>query len=323
MATEYTCVCGRVCGNKGGLISHQRRCEAHQASLKELETSDAITEGMAPPAAGRETPPGEETIEVMAADAAAAERRERELVEKADAQKVVTRKAVEDTGYMGVEALSLALALFKQVNIVKNNHKVFGALPHYQQCTLLGTYSLCGQVLRKKDMGGPIRINRFVAFHAHPDIVDVSVFEHYPEIPEQIARSLKLEAIDLKELGQDVPTIERAQDLHLLALSQARVEDIIQRDTPDLETFLAAVWEELRRLRRLPHWQKYFYDFQRKVMQGVQITCGQLLGLKDRLGPVTIARYMVSGVTDPVVFNALGLYRHAAAQTVTVRRTTG
>jgi len=37
---EFTCECGKVCKSKGGLTTHQKKCEAHKNAVNAPETTE-------------------------------------------------------------------------------------------------------------------------------------------------------------------------------------------------------------------------------------------------------------------------------------------
>ena len=174
------------------------------------------------------------------------------------------------------------------------------ALLHFQRCAVHGAYLLTGQALAQTDAMGNITVARAIPTNVVG--IDPVILRANPVLPEAApdnAKALSIEAPDGYDPKADI-------DLSLVGINSLVALEVQNRDTPDLATFLMAVWTELRRLRSDIEWMRRINDGPRKTLQGVQVTTAQLLGLQDKHGPITLARLMKSGIGNPRVFNALG-----------------
>ena len=220
-------------------------------------------------------------------------------------KKVITHPAIE--------MITLAKKIYSQTNKVRNNQKIHSKLSHFQQTTLLGAKVLTGHILRRNDVRGIISIGRYIGMPGK-ELFDDAIMNIHPIIPgdhEASEETINLPLSGVNNVEENAPI-----DSDFLGLSDSRIDRIIKKKTPDVETFCLLVWNEIRRVRLTSQWMKYFYDFARKLLQGIQITSAQLLGFVDSKGAITLHRYLRSGELDPRVYNALGYYKTKKRRTI-------
>lgn len=239
---------------------------------------------------------GKPEKKVADADAIAGEGEQNEATDKIDLPGMVEGKLID---VPGMEVLNLASELF-----TITSHAVLQAtalkLSHFQATTFLGAKALTGQLLNRSDSSGSICLGRYVqehltkaALHSHPTLP--------PPIPKEEA-NLPV-SIPEPEAGLD-PTAELRMDL--LGLPNDLVQGVFRSEPLEVDEWLQMIYSEIRIVRGGIEWMKSLHDFKRKVLQGAQITAAQLLGLTDRFGPVTLARYVNVGVSDFRILNAIG-----------------
>ena len=252
----------------------------------------------------------EESVEIPAVDEGIQAPSESEGIEGPETQRAVAGSMElpgEDSIADGPKATvnmtegeALASQLYSQCGAAISQREMFGKLSFFQQMTLIGAYALTGQLLGRSDKLGPVTLSRHTS---GKDLFDMKLWNASFQQGDIVENSEKTTEISVDGVP---PT---ADNLDLIGIPQARVREITTGEMPSKEVWLAWVYEEIRRVRANVDWVKLIFHKTQLILQGIQITSAQLLGLTDRHGAITLKRYIERGDSDPRVFNALGYWR--------------
>lgn len=209
-----------------------------------------------------------------------------------------------------VEMETLAQSLFNSISTLRSNRAAFSDLNHFQQATLCGAHTCLGQALGAEWNGHPITLEKLLG----PGVTEyfsLTTLTVHPELSSQPDSSRKTGKITVDE--QTSP--EAPVDFAVLGIPTEMRDEVVGTQACDLRAWLCLVFQQIKDFRSSPSWTgSSMTDWKRKLLQGVQIIAGQLLGLQDRSGPCTLQRYMQAGLDDVRLSNAVGYYKPSSKE---------